>query len=573
MANARSPVEVSSGAETQIAVEVPVINGFYDCRKWIENKVGVMSFLQEHGRPLTATEVATRILAQCDLEFPFPKRAYTLQQIIRCIYQERKRNAGDAATMISLLDLPEYRYTAGESPQIFVHGSVSRPFKHKKKNQDEHHLDRVILFSHPALHCFLKADGVFMLVDATFKCVPRRPYFYQMLNVMIYIKGLDLYVPAAWILMTGKSQVLYEYAFQLLIDMCDRKLNPSFISVDFEQALINALKKKFCAPHGHAVLLGCFFHFKQAIRRRMQQFHFSDAAMKKAMEPGMLDLFRIINPEDKFLAQDYLMEELDCLGEESEKWTRFWNYFETTWFDTIDLYNVYKKITPGTYQVYQETNNVCERYNLHVQEKLGVHPDLMTFLGILKSEAEHWLRKMEQTRNGVRDATDRRAQAHHKLPARYLNWLANDPNIRFPTNNPLVNYGASLREGQYNDPTQPVNVSDPVSGEDLCRLFADYDDAAVATVAPGTDIGAPMPPLPTISEAASVRPASAFSPGREPANKRRNQSSTPQRRNTGGTRNLAQTSLPSSSGSSSRPYPNPYLRRSKRVPTPNKKYL
>lgn len=555
----------NSDVSDTVSIGIPVIDGVHTAFRWVDNRIGTMAFLHHNGTPLSATEIAQEILRELEWHCPYPKRTYTIDQMVSRIYAERRKAAGDAVSMLSKLELIEYRFTSGAQPQVFIHGIMNVPIIRTAKKRKDHFLDRLIVFSHPELHVFLKAEGVFMLLDATFLCVPRKPYFYQLLIIMIYIAGLDLYVPVVWILMTGKSQPLYEYAFDMVINMCGGLLRPRFISVDFEQALVNALKKKFCAPFGFAIIMGCNFHLKQAWRKKMQNIGFPKDVIKEAMTPGKLDLFRIVNPDDVHLVQDYLFDTLDCLGPHKEKWEAFWKYMEKTWYPNVDLFNVYKKITPSVYQVHQETNNVCERYNQHIQDFLGPHPDLMTFVSKLKEEAETWVERVEQTRRGQRNPPRHRAQADHRLPGEFIDWLSNDPNLRFPTNNSIVNYSqANNAVFADPDPTQPeAPNSSPISGEDVARLFEEEATAA-ATVPSGVDIGAPQSGSFDVEDSLTRSPA-PFSPSRQPATKKQNKSSTPSKNK----REKGGKGSSKSKGNNNPPRPT----RSGRVPVRNSKYI
>ena len=50
-----------------------------------------------------------------------------------------------------------------------------------------------------------------MFVDATFRIVPHP--FYQCLIVMVFDASLKIYIPVAWILMTGKTEECYWQTF------------------------------------------------------------------------------------------------------------------------------------------------------------------------------------------------------------------------------------------------------------------------------------------------------------------------------------------------------------------------
>jgi hypothetical protein len=78
-------------------------------------------------------------------------------------------------------------------------------------------------------------------------------------------KGTNLYVPCAWSLMTGKSEYLYCVLLHEMVMQLKYQWAPSICVVDFEQALVSMVKYEF----NNSTILGCFFHFKQALFKKM----------------------------------------------------------------------------------------------------------------------------------------------------------------------------------------------------------------------------------------------------------------------------------------------------------------
>ena len=74
-----------------------------------------------------------------------------------------------------------------------------------------------------------------MFVDATYGIVPHP--FYQCLIIMVFDMARRIYIPCAWVLMTGKSSECYWQVFNWLTTACP-DLDPSYIGVDFERAFL-----------------------------------------------------------------------------------------------------------------------------------------------------------------------------------------------------------------------------------------------------------------------------------------------------------------------------------------------
>lgn len=149
-------------------------------------------------------------------------------------------------------------------------------------------------WAHPDLIRLLRYDRISLFIDGTFRCVPKP--FSQLLVIMVYdagnccyfffirqgivirfffffcsnISGTDMYVPVFYILLQSKHEWAYTEAFNevksALRTNGQSNLNPANIHCDFEKGLMNALADQF--PDARVV--GCLFHFKQALLRKMR---------------------------------------------------------------------------------------------------------------------------------------------------------------------------------------------------------------------------------------------------------------------------------------------------------------
>ncbi|ETM35290.1 hypothetical protein L914_17774 [Phytophthora nicotianae] len=82
---------------------------------------------------------------------------------------------------------------------------------------------------------------------------------------MAFEPAVNLYVPIYYVLVQGKSQDVYWRVLNELIILSNRQLEPNNVTCDFEVALINAVLEQF----PRANLVGCLFHWKQGLRRKM----------------------------------------------------------------------------------------------------------------------------------------------------------------------------------------------------------------------------------------------------------------------------------------------------------------
>lgn len=94
--------------------------------------------------------------------------------------------------------------------------------------------------------------------------------------------------------MTGKSQECYHQAFSTLIHDSDHKIFPFSVGVDFEVTFFKTAKHFF--PKAH--ILGCAFHWKQAIRRKMVNMCIPEDQISYSMKFGVLDILTVIPVAD-----------------------------------------------------------------------------------------------------------------------------------------------------------------------------------------------------------------------------------------------------------------------------------
>eukprot|EP00057_Strongylocentrotus_purpuratus_P029385 XP_011683859.1 PREDICTED: uncharacterized protein LOC100890943 [Strongylocentrotus purpuratus] len=198
-------------------------------------------------------------------------------------------------------------------------------------------------------------------VDGTFKVV-RLP-FYQLLVVHAYYEvGASIkQVALAYILMSSKRSGAYREAMQELRDALPGPAAVEEIMVDFEAALWKVLPRIF----PQARLVGCNFHWKQAVFRRVQAVGLTAAyttddatrtLLQKVMALPFLPLNEVV-PAFQLLRQQSSTPPLDEL----------FAYVETTWINgrtwPVGAWNVYGRSI--------RTNNCAEGYNHRLTVRAG----------------------------------------------------------------------------------------------------------------------------------------------------------------------------------------------------------
>lgn len=101
---------------------------------------------------------------------------------------------------------------------------------------------------------------VTLLMDGTFKAIPRHLKFCQLYIISAIIKGRCY--PLAYILMERKDYSSYMHEFDKLKELIP-SINVVNCMSDYEAAIRKCIKKQF--PESR--ISGCFFHYVQAINK------------------------------------------------------------------------------------------------------------------------------------------------------------------------------------------------------------------------------------------------------------------------------------------------------------------
>ena len=302
--------------------------------------------------------------------------------------------------------------------------------------EDSSRLARVMAFGNPALISLLMTPKLDLFFDGTF-CMTPAP-FYQTFILMVYDQQTKMYVPVLYFLMTHKLQHLYWHVFNWVVILSDWKLDVRSYTSDFEMAIVNAAKHQF--PEGYHI--GCFFHFKQAVRKHMiEKLYFHRAIVRKFMQIGVLDLLTIIPVDDiipyripylrdmmesdmTYLEEIYNADGLEYIEDvEKNMWEQFWAYFDKQWMGKLhDSWNIHDQ--DDHYKDYvNRTNNALESYNRCYQDLFptcGHKVRLTEWVEITQQDSRYQAEQLEDIRRGRRKQPTHKGSAIPELPAEYL---------------------------------------------------------------------------------------------------------------------------------------------------------
>lgn len=229
-------------------------------------------------------------------------------------------------------------------------------------------------------------NAVTWYVDGTFKIV-KLP-FTQMFSVHVFVKaGLcQIQIPVAFVMMSGRSSPDYVSVFKALLELVPQA-KVQRIVLDFEKAVWSALYGMMERDEFPRVTIkGCFFHFTQAVFRRIQNLgmktqYARDLGTKDICRRMMsLPLLPIECVPDIFRQ---LKKRCDDSGIESLQ--KFGEYMRKNWIDGW--------FSPATWVCFMElvrTNNHVEGYHRGLNSRVnGAHVNFYSLIQVLHEEAIH----------------------------------------------------------------------------------------------------------------------------------------------------------------------------------------
>lgn len=125
----------------------------------------------------------------------------------------------------------------------------------------------LIGWGHPQALLMAKSGPMHFYIDGTFKCVPRG--FKQLITILCFDDRTKLFMPLFFTLAQSKDAEIYSNLLYLCQQSCGYTMKPKTFTSDFEPGIYNSIKRHF--PKTRVV--GCLFHFVQALRRRLKKVH------------------------------------------------------------------------------------------------------------------------------------------------------------------------------------------------------------------------------------------------------------------------------------------------------------
>jgi hypothetical protein len=110
-------------------------------------------------------------------------------------------------------------------------------------------------------------------------------------------------------------------------------MNADTVTCDFEAALLTSVQLQF----SEAKIVGCLFHWKQALRRRLLQYNIDEDTISTLMcEDGLINLLTVVDPAEIVRKTiPYIRTHFDEKGYKKQ-FDSFWDYFTKYWLDKVD---------------------------------------------------------------------------------------------------------------------------------------------------------------------------------------------------------------------------------------------
>lgn len=229
----------------------------------------------------------------------------------------------------------------------------------------------IVFISQETLDLLITMDNVILLMDGTFKVLPRhfRRRFRQLYVINFIYKGRCY--PLAYIIMQKKNFEAYDHIFNRLKLMIP-SVRISGCMTDYEPATRSALKKHF----PEAAISACFFHYVQAMHKAFKRFGMlSEDKFQNALQE--VSALALLPEFDVLPGFEIISKKMDALA--SQRWKTFSSYWRKYW--------------PGAnisvYGLTDRTNNFSESLNNITNSLNGPKPDIWKFISNLKLVETH----------------------------------------------------------------------------------------------------------------------------------------------------------------------------------------
>ena len=221
--------------------------------------------------------------------------------------------------------------------------------------------------------------------DGTFTIAPSN--YHQFLTIAIRDPNTGFIKPALWAILDSKEEESYYQAFRIIKDIASNSgrldWNLTSITLDFEPGLINGFKRVFLETR----VIGCLFHFKQALYREAKIQGLTIDKLKETSKE-LIHRLGLLSWKGNL---DLVEKELEMIQKKYEHTVHqgLVLYYKNWWLDRLKSGLIdYSHIEDNF-----RTNSVLEGYNGHVKDSLPRSPSWPKFLEFLLCEEESYVKE------------------------------------------------------------------------------------------------------------------------------------------------------------------------------------
>jgi hypothetical protein len=229
-----------------------------------------------------------------------------------------------------------------------------------------------------------------------------------------------MYVPIFYVLMQSKNEMAYKHAFCMYVAATGDSMEVINATCDFEKGLINALKDQFQKP-----VVGCEFHWKQAIRRKLLELNVPRDKISDLMDAnGLINLLTTIPIEEiESKGIPYIRARFNE-GQHKSKFDTFWKYFVATWMTQYNPedWNINRGRNNDLSEedILNRTNNPLERFNRKMNGYFPCrHPAMVQYVTGIRQLSMDYSNELDSIRRGRTRPPLHQALTRHSVPDDY----------------------------------------------------------------------------------------------------------------------------------------------------------
>ena len=211
-----------------------------------------------------------------------------------------------------------------------------------------------------------------------------------------------MYVPIYYVLLQNKKESTYKLALEACVCSSEGNMQATTYTSDFEQAIMSTMRAQF--PTGLAV--GCLFHWKQAIKRRLGEFHIPKPLIKELIGTnGVMNILTAI-PIEEIIPKGipYCRRGFDESSHQPQ-FDSFWDYFVKTWMIRYNpkVWNVHSFASENSeFTLINRTNNPLERFNRKMNDSFPTpHPTMTSFVETIRQISDDYVNDLTRIAKGT----------------------------------------------------------------------------------------------------------------------------------------------------------------------------